>query len=192
MEEIRSFVAIELPDEVRQGLGRLVTRLKLRQPDGVKWVDPTGIHLTLNFLGNIDPGRISEITEAMTEAARGISPFPLELKELGSFPDLNRIRVVWVGIGGEVEKLLRLQQGLETNLEILGFPPEERAFSPHLTLGRVREQASTQERQELGKIITSIKVETLKPFTVNGICLIRSQLAREGAIYSRIGAVELK
>lgn len=192
MEEIRSFVAIELPDEVRQGLSRLVARLKLRQPDGVKWVDPAAIHLTLKFLGNIPPGRISEITEAMTESVQGISPFSLEIKDLGVFPNLNRVRVVWVGIGGEVEKLTRLQQGLEDNLEILGFPPEEHTFSPHLTLGRVREQASTQERQELGEIVTGMKVETVEPFAVNGISLIKSHLTRAGSIYSRIADVELK
>ena len=192
MEEIRSFIAIELPDEVIQALGRLESRLKSRQPDGVKWVDTTAIHLTLNFLGNIDSGRISEITEAMTEAARGISPFSLELNELGVFPNLNRVRVVWVGIGGEVEKLARLQHGLEDNLEILGFPPEERTFSPHLTLGRVREQASPQEHQKLGEVVVGMKVETIKPFAVNSISLIKSRLTGAGSIYSRIVAVELR
>ncbi len=191
MEEIRAFIAIELPDEVIQELGRLESRLKLRQPDGVKWVDPTAIHLTLNFLGDIDSGRISEITEAMTDAAREITPFSLGLNELGVFPNLNRVRVVWVGIGGEVEKLARLQHGLESNLDIIGFPPEERTFSPHLTLGRVREQASPQERRRLGDIVTAMKVETVKPFAVNGFSLIKSQLTGTGPVYSRIVAVEL-
>ena len=191
MEEIRAFIAIELPDEVIQELGRLESRLKLRQPDGVKWVDPTAIHLTLNFLGDIDPGRISEITEAMTESVRGIAPFSLELNELGVFPNLNRVRVIWVGIGGEVEKLARLQHGLEANLDIIGFPPEERTFSPHLTLGRVREQASPQERQRLGDIVTGMKVDTVKPFAVKGFSLIKSQLTGTGPVYSRIVAVEL-
>jgi len=191
MEEIRAFIAIELPDEVTEVLSRLVSRLKLRQPDGVKWVDPNAIHLTLNFLGDIAPGRISEITEAMTESARESSPFSLELKDLGVFPNLNRIRLVWAGIGGEVENVVRLQHGLEANLDILGFPPEERTFSPHLTLGRVREQASPQERQRLGDIVTGMKVETIKPFVVNGFSLIKSQLTGAGPVYSRIVAVEL-
>ena len=179
-------------EKLKQTLGGRGPRLKSPQPDGVKWVDPAAIHLTLNFLGNIDSGRISDITEAMTEAARGISPFSLELNELGVFPNLNRVRVVWVGIGGEVEALARLQYGLEGNLEILGFPPEERNFSPHLTLGRVREQASPQERQKLGKIVTAMKVEIVQPFAVNGISLIKSQLTGAGAIYTRIGSVELR
>ena len=192
MEEIRSFIAIELPDEVIQGLSRLVSRLKLRQPDGVKWVDAAALHVTLNCLGDIDPGRISEITEAMTESVQGIDPFSLEINDLGVFPNLNRVRVVWVGIGGEVEKLVRLQHSLEDNLDILGFPPEERTFSPHLTLGRVREQASPQERQKLGDIVTGMKVETVEPFAVNNISLIKSQLTGAGPVYSRIVAVNLK
>ena len=191
MEEIRAFIAIELPDEVIQELGRLESRLKLRQPDGVKWVDPAAIHLTLNFLGDIDSGRISEITEAMMESVHGIFPFSLGLNELGVFPNLNRVRVVWVGISGEVEKLARLQHSLEDNLDILGFPPEESTFSPHLTLGRVREQASPQERQRLGDIVTGMKVEVVKPFAVNGISLIKSQLTGAGPVYRRIVAVEL-
>jgi len=191
MEEIRAFIAIEMPDEVTEVISRLVGRLKLRQPDGVKWVDPAAIHLTLNFLGDIDPGRISEITEAMTDAARESSPFSLEIKGLGVFPNLNRIRVVLAGVGGEVEKLARLQHSLEANLDIIGFPPEERTFSPHLTLGRVREQVSPQERQKLGDIVTAMKVETVKPFAVNGFSLIRSQLTGAGPIYSRVAAVAL-
>lgn len=191
MEEIRAFIAIELPDEVTQVLSRLVAWLKSRQPDEVKWVDPAAIHLTLNFLGNIEPGRISEITEAMTESVQGIAPFSLGLDDLGVFPNLDRVRVVWVGIGGEIEELARLQHSLEDNLEILGFPSEERTFSPHLTLGRVREQASPQERQRLGEIVTGMKVETAKPFAVNGIGLIKSQLTGAGPVYSQIIAVEL-
>ncbi|MDO8715915.1 MAG: RNA 2',3'-cyclic phosphodiesterase [Dehalococcoidales bacterium] len=191
MEEIRAFIAIELPDEVIQGLGRLESRLKLRQPDGVKWVDPAAIHLTLNFLGDIAPGRIGEITEAMTESVQGIAPFSLYLDDLGVFPNLYRVRVVWVGIGGEVEKLARLQHSLEANLDIIGFSPEERTFSPHLTLGRVREQASPQERQKLGDIVTGMKVEMVEPFAVNSISLIKSQLTGAGPVYSRIVAVEL-
>lgn len=192
MEEIRSFIAIELPDEITQGLSRLVARLKLRQPDGVKWVDPAGIHLTLKFLGNVAPGRIGEITEAMAESARGISPFSLEIKDLGAFPNLDRVRVVWVGIEGETDKLAQLQQRLEYNLEILGFPPEARDFTPHLTLARAREQASPMERQELGQLIAATKPVTIGSFTVAVVALIRSQLTRAGAVYSRIGAFELE
>jgi 2'-5' RNA ligase len=192
MEEIRSFIAIELPDKVRQGLSRLVAQLKSRQPDGVKWVDPTGIHLTLKFLSNITSGQISEITEAMAEASREIPPFSLEIKGLGVFPNLNRVQVAWVGVGGETDKLVRLQQRLESNLKILGFPPEKRGFAPHLTLARVRREASSQDRQELGRLIAATKPDPIGRFTVGTTSLMQSQLSREGAVYTQIGAALLK
>jgi 2'-5' RNA ligase len=156
----------------------------------VKWVDPYSTHLTLKFLGNVNADMTSAITEAMKEAA-GVSPLQLEIKGLGVFPNLRRVQVIWVGISGEVEKLLQLQKGIESSLAGLGFAPEARAFTPHLTLGRVRERASADEQQKLGELIAGTRFELAYPFPVNAINLMRSQLTREGAIYSRISSVEL-
>ena len=142
MEQIRSFIAIELPDELKSGLIQLEARLKLDKQPWVKWVNPASIHLTLKFLGNIAVDRTGEITRAMEEAVQGISPFHLEVKELGVFPNLRRVQVAWVGISGEVDKLSQLQKRIETTLTPLGFAPESRAFTPHLTLARLRDQAS--------------------------------------------------
>jgi len=191
MEEIRAFIAIELPDGIRDGLARLIAGLKSHQPD-VKWVDPAAIHLTLKFLGNVASCRVDEITETITDAAAGIPPFSLEIKELGVFPGLNRVRVVWVGVEGALDKLLQLQKRLETNLDILGFPPEERDFTPHLTLARVRDNASPAEREELGQLITATEVPAIGSFNVRSVSLMRSQLSRTGAVYTRVAAVELK
>jgi 2'-5' RNA ligase len=191
MEQIRCFIAIELPEEVKAGLTRLQAKLKASQLR-VKWVDPYGIHLTLKFLGNVDADRLSQITGAIKEAAQGVSPFHLEIKGLGIFPNLRRVQVAWVGISGEVDKLLQLQKRLEPNLAGLGFAPEPRAFTPHLTLARVRDQASPDERQRLGQLISDTKFEADYSFPVRAISLMRSQLTREGAIYSQISSVELK
>jgi 2'-5' RNA ligase len=191
MEQIRCFIAIELPEEVKAGLTRLQAKLKASQLR-VKWVDPYGIHLTLKFLGNVDADRLSQITGAIKEAAQGVSPFHLEIKGLGIFPNLRRVQVAWVGISGEVDKLLQLQKRLESNLAGLGFAPEPRAFTPHLTLARVRDQASPDERQRLGQLISDTKFEADYSFPVRAISLMRSQLTREGAIYSQISSVELK
>jgi len=191
MEQVRSFIAIELPDELRRGLSQLEARLKLGKQPWVKWVDPYGIHLTLKFLGSIAADRIGEITRAMEEAAQGIPPFHLEVKGLGVFPNLRRVQVAWVGIGGEVDKLRQLQQRVESNLVPLGFAAESRPFTPHLTLARLREQAPLDERQRFGQLIGSTRFEA-GTIEVDAINLIRSQLTREGAIYSRISSVNLK
>ena len=191
MEQIRSFIAVELPDELKLELVKLQAQLKSGTQSPVKWVDPDSIHLTLKFLGNIAIDRIGEITQAMEEAARAVPPFHLEVKDLGAFPNLRRVQVAWVSISGEVDKLGQLQQRIESNLARLGFAAESRPFTPHLTLARLRNQASLDERQRFGQLIADTKFEagTIK---VEAISLMRSQLTREGAIYSRISSVKLK
>jgi len=192
MEQVRSFIAVELPDELKTELVQLQAGLKSGKPTGVKWVDPYGIHLTLKFLGNVAVDKISEITTAIEKAAQGVSPFRLEVEELGVFPNLRRVQVAWVGLGGEVDKLAQLQQRIESNLAHLGFAPESRAFTPHLTLARLRNQASLDERQRFGQLIADTRFEASCAIEVDAISLMRSQLTREGAIYSRISLVGLK
>jgi len=192
MEQIRSFIAIELPDELKAELSRLQARLKSGGQYPVKWVDPYSIHLTLKFLGNIAVDRTGKITAAIEEAAQEVPPFRLEVKELGVFPNLRRVQVAWVGVSGEADKLAQLQQRIETNLERLGFARESRSFTPHFTLARLRDRASPEERQEFGQLITSTRFEATTAIEVDAINLMKSQLTREGAIYSRISSVGLK
>ena len=192
MEQIRSFIAIELPDELKTELSQLQAKLKLGRQSWVKWVDPYGVHLTLKFLGNIAIDRTGEITKAIEAAAQGMSPFRLEIKGIGVFPNLRRVQVAWVGISGEVDKLGQLQQRIESNLAHLGFTPESRPFTPHLTLARLRDQASSDERQRFGQLIADTRFEAVHPIEVDAINLMRSQLAREGAIYNQISSTELR
>jgi 2'-5' RNA ligase len=191
MEPVRCFIAVELPDEVKAGLKQLQTKLKSGGQAQVKWVDPYSIHLTLKFLGGVDGARIGPVTAAMEEASQGIPPFSLKVEGLGAFPNLRRVQVVWVGVSGEVDRLAVLQQRLESNLAQLGFAPEKRRFTPHLTLARVRDRASAGEREGLGQLIASTEFEA-HSFPVGAVSLMRSQLTREGAIYSRLSTAELK
>ena len=192
MEQVRSFIAIELPDELKVGLAQLEAQLKLSKRPSVKWVDPYSIHLTLKFLGNIATDMISEITRAMEETTQGIAPFHLEVKGLGAFPNLRRVQVVWVGISGEIDRLGQLQHHIESNLAPLGFSAESRPFTPHLTLARLRDRALPSERQGFGQLIASTRFEAVYTIKVDSINLMKSQLTREGAIYSRLSSVELK
>jgi 2'-5' RNA ligase len=190
MEQIRSFIAIELSDELKLKLGELESRLKSGGQPGVKWVNPNSIHLTLKFLGNIDASKTDDITGAIKEAAKGVSPFNLKVDGLGVFPNLRRPQVVWIGLSEEVDKLGKLQHQLELNLVPLGFSPESRKFTPHLTLARVNNRVSPDERQRLGKRIAETKFAA-GIFQVTAVSLIKSQLTRQGAIYSRISSVSL-
>jgi len=192
VEPVRCFIAVELPEEIKKGLKNLQAQLKSGGQFPAKWVDPYSTHLTLKFLGNVAEDRLGEITKAMEEASRGLFPFNLEVKGLGVFPNPRRVQVAWVGVSGEVEKLANLQRRLETKLVPLGFAPENRRFTPHLTLARLHDRASADERQRFGQLIADSEFETGYSWPVTTVNLMRSQLTREGAVYSRISSVELK
>jgi 2'-5' RNA ligase len=190
-EQIRSFIAIELPEEAKKGLARLRKELERDEHKFVKWVDPAGIHLTLKFLGNIPSKQVAEITEAMKKASQGISLFHLEISGLGAFPSLRQARVFWVGVGGEMDQLSRLQQNIDSALAALGFAKEQRPFVPHLTLARIREGASPPERRSFGELVGSTVFEDKYPVEVEAVRLMRSQLTPAGAIYTCLSEVGL-
>ncbi len=192
MEQIRSFVAIELSEDVRQKLREIQEILKIPGSECVKWVEPENIHLTLKFLGNVPAVKIRSIIDALTAAAADCNPFTLEINNPGAFPNLSRVQTIWMGITGDINSLLSLQNKLENCLKPLGYAPEKRGFTPHLTLGRVRDEASSTFRQNLGKIISSINVESKTIIEVDTFSLMRSQLTRVGPVYSRLGLVTLK
>lgn len=192
MEQIRSFIAIELPDPIKASLSSLKDRMRPAQHPYVKWVGPEGIHLTLKFLGNIAQDRVPLIIEAIAQASQGVSPFRLQIGGLGAFPNLQRPQVIWVAITGEVEKLAILQTGIEQALVPLGFAPESRSFTPHLTLGRLRQRASPGERRSIGEFMMATEFESGPAMEVKEINLMRSKLTPSGAIYSRLASIELK
>lgn len=191
-EQIRSFIAIELPDEVKRGLARLRRELESDEHTFIKWVDPDAIHLTLKFLGNIVSKQVAEIGKAMEEAAQGIPPFHLGLSRLGAFPDMKQPRVLWIGIGGELDKLSGLQRNVDSALAPLGFATEDRPFAPHLTLARIRERASPTERKSFGELVMSANLEINYYLDVEDVSLMRSQLTPSGPIYTRLSLVKLK
>ena len=118
-------------------------------------------------------------------------PFHLQLARLGAFPDVAAPRVVWVGLGGDLDSLFQLQRAIEQALAPLGFAPEARAFTSHLTLGRVREKAMAQERRRLGEMMASLVVSEQPSLYVEQGSLMRSDLTARGAIYSRLAVVKL-
>ena len=192
MDKIRSFIAIELPRDLKLALSQLQEKLKSESSVPVKWVDPGNIHLTLKFLGDIDPEQVGPITSAIEDAVKGITPFNIEAGGLGVFPNIKHIQIIWVGLAGELVKLEQLQKRIEEMLATLGFPSEKRPFTPHLTLARVRDYARPDDRLALGDLITKTSFEQKYKINVNSFFLIKSQLTREGPIYSRISAIALK
>ena len=185
-ERVRCFVAIELPAEARRSIAGLVAGLREAGVRGLRPVNPDGVHLTLKFLGDVAASQVDGIAAAMEGAATDARPFDLELRGVGGFPDLRRPRVLWVGVGGDVEALQRLYSAVEEALSPLGFPPEGRAFTPHLTLARLRDGTSPEERARAAARLTSLAWEEGAAVPVGGVSLMRSTLRPGGAVYGRL------
>jgi 2'-5' RNA ligase len=192
MEKIRTFIAIELDESIKDGLTKLQERLKGKVPRGsARWVRPGGIHLTLKFLGDVPADQIGEITGALERSCQGFAPFSLSCGGLGCFPNLKRPRVVWVGIQEETGTLAQLKKAIEENVAPLGYPTEKRKFSPHLTLGRVQKRASSGDRRRLGELVGALEIGILGQMEVRSVNLIRSDLRPSGAVYTQLAEVEL-
>ena len=191
MEQLRAFIAVELPTGARESLGSILQNLQAVVPVGVRWVRPEGIHLTLKFLGNIGAESVGPISQDMSRCAASINPFDLFLSELGAFPSLRAPRVIWIGLGGAMDALLGLQVSLEGELERLGYARERRPFSPHLTLGRTREGMPAPQRRGVGDDLARASVEISEVLPVKEIALIQSTLTPSGAIYTRLFSASL-
>jgi 2'-5' RNA ligase len=181
---MRLFVAVNLPDDLRSALGRLVDRLPAGH--GVRWVPPGNVHLTLRFLGEVSPDRVEEIETLLSAAAARHPAFTLTAQGVGAFPDLRRPRVVWVGIGPpeSIGTLDALHRDLEDGFADLGFGREGRPFRPHLTIGRVRDRRGRRRTFPRGWIEGA--AFPAAPFSVDAIDLMESRLEPAGARYRRL------
>ena len=191
MEQIRAFIAVELPPAAREAVEGVVRDLRSRTGDGVRWVRPEGVHLTLKFLGDIDAGSVPTISEALDRCAASAAPFDLFLEGVGVFPNARRPRVIWIGLGGALEPLLALQQSVERELEELGFASERRPFTPHLTLGRVRDGVRASQVRGVSEAIAATTVERRAELPVREVSLMQSDLRPSGAVYTRLYAATL-
>jgi 2'-5' RNA ligase len=191
-EAWRLFVALELPPNVLTTLARIRSGLKRSIPSGaVRWVQPEGIHLTLKFLGDVPVSQLADLKTALEQAAGGHSPFELEIRGLGCFPNTQRPRVLWVGVGGDLPRLSALQSAVEQFIAPLGYPTERDTFSPHLTLARTARQAGREEIAALGRVAEQTDIGQAARWRVEAVSLMRSQLKPDGAVYTEVHQVKL-
>ncbi|QNT75290.1 RNA 2',3'-cyclic phosphodiesterase [Dehalogenimonas etheniformans] len=188
---IRAFIAIELAESVKRELSSLQRQLQVQPSEGIKWVAPEGIHLTLKFFGWVAPDRIEQIKSAIAKSIAGTGPFELRLSNLGAFPSMKRMNVVWCGLSGDLPKLNMLQQSIEKWVSLLGFPTESRAFSPHLTLARLRDEVTSEVKQKLALKITRTKVDPDLTIQVGSVSLMQSTLFPTGAVYTELARFPL-
>lgn len=183
---IRAFFAISLPLEFKEEIARLQDILKKTRAE-VKWVRPESVHLTLKFLGQVAEDIIDPLAEAASVKASQTQALSLTLNGTGVFPGPRRPRVAWLGLAGDVGRIIDLQRGLEESAEKFGFAREKRKFSPHLTLGRIRSSKGIEE------FITELDRLDPQPleFTASEVVLFRSELKPTGAIYTPLKKIPL-
>jgi RNA 2',3'-cyclic 3'-phosphodiesterase len=186
---VRTFVAVDIPGEVKSRAAQLIERLRVAQAN-VKWVAPEHMHWTLKFLGDVDMLEIPEVCRAVKRAAEPLRPFDVEALGAGAFPDLQNPRTVWVGVGEGGEAMIELHDALARELGRLGYREENRRFRPHLTIGRVRQ--SPVGIDELGRLIEEHADFESGLSTVYEVTVFASQLGREGPTYEPLCHADLK
>ena len=185
----RTFIAVELPNVARAALQAHITRLSRALPR-VRFQPPDSLHLTLAFLGELDDEQVDAATQATIAAAPTVPPFTLTVAGLGVFGPPSAPRVLWCGVGGDVPTLLRLQAALARRLEATGFPREERPFAPHLTLARLKQPPDPAALQHLAGILAAPSTRET-PFAVESLSVMKSELLRPAARYTRLRACPL-
>ena len=180
---LRLFVAVDIPHDVKRTIINTIDGLQrtLAMPS-LRWVRPEGMHATLEFLGATPEERLPEIKRALAGCAEVSAPFELAPLGVGSFGGRN-VRVIWIGLGGDEGALSDLAENVETALEPLGFDREQRDFNAHLTLARVRDDATPADRVRLHEAITRFAAPVFPSFHVAEFVLMQSILGEGGAHY---------
>jgi len=182
---IRSFIAVDLAAPVCASLRHLLAELVQVQSD-VRWIRPHGLHMTLKFLGGVEPARLELARRALAAAVAGRPALRIRARGLGAFPSWRRPRVLWVGLEGQ--GLLELAACVEAAMCRVGFDPEARAFRPHITLGRVNGVRGWSRVEE------HVKAHLADDFgmsIVEGVTIYRSVLRPDGAVYTPLWTIPL-
>lgn len=186
---LRAFIAVQLSDELKRQIGSVQEELR-RELSGrigkIGWTNPNSIHLTLKFLGDIRESQIQPLQGVLQRAAAPAQPFSLEARGVGAFPNPRAPRVIWLGLvggSGEMGALRRLQAEIENGTAELGFQKEARAFTPHLTLARIRDRV---DQGVLDKILAANQNRAVGRFTAASVGLIRSELRPSGTVYTTL------
>ncbi len=188
----RTFIALEMNDSLQRHLERTIHQVTQILPD-IRWVNPKSIHLTLAFLGELDDAQLADAMQAAEIAAQQVNVFHYQLTRLGIFGTIRHPRVIWMGIDEPTGKLNRLHHTLNQQLEQRGFVTDKRAFSPHLTLARVKAPLSPFEQQCLQQLLegTQQDIISTEVYPVRHIDVMKSELSRIGAIYTSLQSYPL-
>lgn len=181
---LRCFIAVGIPGAVKEQLTGVMGRLKKSGAD-VRWVPIENVHLTLKFLGATEEDIIADITDALYNRLSSYCPFCIRIDGVGCFPDTRRPRVIWAGIVGSRE-LEGLAEDVDSEMVKLGYAAEDRAFSPHLTMGRVR---SRKGIPDMMRILEGLQRVSIGNMEIVKVALMKSELSPAGAVYSSLAEI---
>jgi len=185
MHTIRTFFAIELPTSTLEQIEKESYDLKNSIPGKIKWVAFGSMHITIKFIGEFNPEHQSSIQKDLRSHLSGLGEIKLSFGKIGVFPNKKNPRVAWLGLN-DSGQLIELAQIVNLVSSNYGYPQEKRSFSPHLTIGRVRTNVSSRDRELIGQMITNYRFVKIDPFTTNRLSFIKSLLTPKGPVYSTL------
>lgn len=184
MSSVRAFLAAPIPPQVKAAIGQLQKRLGTQSPD-IRWTKPDNLHLTMHFFGDVSEETLEKIRVSMLSVKGCQRPFQVDIKGLGAFPSLQRPRVVWLGLA-PTTRLRQLHHDIQQSLQDVGITPETRAYSPHLTIGRVRKEAVDLSEQSV-----TLSDTTMGHLLIDRMVLYESRLRPGGARHIPLSEVTL-
>ena len=190
-KKVRSFIAIPVPSERIEALEQSVKHLDEEIGRHVRWVRPEGIHLTLKFMGDIPAATAERVLEELLPVTAGFNSFQLSISGLGVFPNSRRPRVLWAGLDGGLKSLSELHMAVDEAVEKLGLPKDQRPFSPHLTLGRVRHDAAEGQLQKIGEVMSSTEIPSVPAWPADTVNLMRTELDPAGSRHYLMGSAPI-
>jgi 2'-5' RNA ligase len=191
MSLLRSFIAIDIPPSIQKPIQKQVDDLRNAIGNSsIRWVPARNIHITLKFLGDVSSAQVDNLTKIIRAQADSHPVFDLYIRRLGSFPSSKQARVLFIGIQASAE-LEALQRGIESACARVGFESEARPFSPHLTIGRVRQGIAKTDQQKIFGILRDIKIDSLGTARVDSVHLYKSERQSNGAVYTKLFSTPL-
>jgi 2'-5' RNA ligase len=188
---IRTFIAAELPLPLQDAIQTATSGLRNTLGEElIRWVPPHNVHLTLKFLGDVSPASLDQIKQILVTEAAQVGSFAVQIERLGAYPNSRRPRVLWVGLNAPAA-LTALQHSIDAAVARLGFESEDREFSPHLTIGRVRQNLSNTEQQKIRTSLEETQIANLGTAQVDAVHLFKSDLQANGSIYTKLFSASL-
>ena len=184
--KIRTFIALELPEEVKKEILEIQRRLVIKDAK-IRWVSKENTHLTLKFLGGVEERLIPDIYETINTASKSFNSFQLNLSNVVLFPNKRRPKIIWAGIGGRTSELELLAEKCDSALHRIGFKRENRKFKPHLTIGRIK---CLGDAQDLSQRLNDLEVNPIE-FEAAKINIIKSDLTSGSAVYTLLNSINL-